>query len=55
MASNKVFVDRVEETHSGHSGVEMKDGPVARHGDTALAFLGNERVSLTDEDVRMSG
>lgn len=23
----------------------------ARHGDRALAFIGDERVSLTDEDV----
>ncbi|KAK5128906.1 hypothetical protein LTR85_000239 [Meristemomyces frigidus] len=47
--SDKVVVERVEEAcsdlRSGRHG-----GDVAQHGDRALALIGNERVSLTDED-----
>lgn len=43
--SDKVVVDQVEEARSRHG------RKTAQHGDRALALIGNERVSLTDEDV----
>jgi hypothetical protein len=47
MAANKGVVDKVEETLHG----ERRLGAAAQHGDRALALIGDERVSLTDEDV----
>ncbi|KAK4545221.1 hypothetical protein LTR36_003400 [Oleoguttula mirabilis] len=45
----KVIVDQVEEAHSNLQR-ERPGGDVAQHGDRALALIGNERISLTDED-----
>jgi len=51
--STKAVTDRVEEAHpTSFKESWEKDGDVAQHGDRALALIGNERVSLTEEDVR---
>jgi hypothetical protein len=47
MATMKAVVDKVEAAHTGDS----HHGIVTKHGDRALALIGDERVSLTDEDV----
>jgi len=50
--SDKTGVDYVEESHREmpRFGNE-KDALAAQHGDAALAIIGGERVSLSDEDV----
>lgn len=51
MSFDKSVVDKVEGRRST-SYSHFKDAAAAtKHGDTALKIIGNERVSLTDEDV----
>jgi hypothetical protein len=50
--ASKAIVDKVEEapdTSSAHAATKIDDA--AQHGDRALALMGDERVSLTEEDV----
>lgn len=51
MALDKSVVDNVEESRRSTSYSHIKDAAAAKHGDTALKIIGDERVSLTDEDV----
>lgn len=46
--ADKAAFDEVEHTESSLE----KYGGVAKHGDRALAIIGDERVIVTDEDVR---
>jgi hypothetical protein len=47
MVSNKGVIDKVEEA----SHADRRHSATAQHGDRALALIGDERVSLTEEDV----
>lgn len=47
MNANKSGIERVEETHASSSRLSTPD----KKGDRALALIGDERISLTDEDV----
>ncbi|KAK5131469.1 hypothetical protein LTR08_000933 [Meristemomyces frigidus] len=48
MSTNKLATDKVEVAYSDPPA--PKDFEELKHGDRALALIGNERVSLTDED-----
>jgi hypothetical protein len=52
MAKNAASTDMVEEYHEPQKGSSI-DAQVAKHGDRALAIIGDGRVRLTEEDVRM--
>lgn len=51
--ASKTSMDMVEENeHAPRKGsLSAIDPNVAKHGDRALAIIGDERVSLTEEDV----
>lgn len=54
--ASKTSMDLVEENeHAPRKGsLSAIDPNAAKHGDRALAIIGDERVSLTEEDVCMS-
>lgn len=45
----KAFVDHAEDVEAG-----AKRGPKMLHGDRGLAIVGDQRIPLTEEDVRRS-
>ena len=47
---SKIGISHDEATPRAMSDAE-KAGIAARHGDRALAIIGDERISLTEEDV----
>lgn len=55
MDSNKGVIEQVEEAHSGSSRrlSALSSAKAHPRGDRALALIGNERITLTDEDVRL--
>ena len=48
--AEKSYVEQKEDIEKG----ERRRQSATKHGDRALAIIGDERVSLTDEDVRRS-
>lgn len=46
--SEKIGLDHFEH---GHKETVIHPDDVARHGDRALSLIGDERVTLTDEEV----
>lgn len=53
MATEKASVGMFEDEPRKLSLSAGIDSNAAKHGDRALAYIGDERVSLTEEDVRI--
>lgn len=49
--AHKAGIEQHEDTPRGMSDPEKAE-IAAKHGDRALAIIGDERISLTEEDVR---
>lgn len=52
LPSEKYFVHESEEVEHGRRSHSIDRRESTKHGDRALALIGDERVFLTEEDVR---
>lgn len=50
--ASKMSISHHDDTLRGMSDADKAE-IAAKHGDRALAFIGDERISLTEEDVRL--